>query len=246
MAPRELHVVRVEPQAIAQRHPSCREWPDNLSRGTPERSAILSIMRVDVPVTALPRGFVNEPVGTHTSRTLMLKELARLFAATPPTADAPTLKAIAVDHNALEKSSASGRAKTFRHLRELYGMDPRVEVFRALRIAWRGSAQDRPLLAALCAMARDPVFRGSAPVTAVTPLNATLRKGVFSDEVRADFPAHYSEGVVARVGRNIASSWTQSGHFVGRVDKRRMRADHGDRRIRAVRTSQSEEGRCRG
>ena len=176
---------------------------------------------------ALKCGFVNEPVGTHTSRTLMLKELARLFEAAPPTADAPTLKTIAVDHNAVEKSSASGRAKTFRHLRELYGMDPSVDVFRALRIAWEGSEPDRPLLAALCAMARDPVFRGSAQVTAMTPLNAILGKGIFSEEVVADFPAHYSEGVVARVGRNIASSWTQSGHFVGRVNKRRIRANPG-------------------
>jgi hypothetical protein len=41
-------------------------------------------MRIDVPEKALRAGFVSEPVGTHTSRTIMLPELRALLAAVPP------------------------------------------------------------------------------------------------------------------------------------------------------------------
>src|SRR5687768_11814105 len=113
-------------------------------------------MRIDVPEPSLRHGFLNEPVGTHSSRTLMLRELSKVLGATGDTADAKTLRVAAIHHNAVEKSSASGRTKTFRHLRELYAMDPDVDVFAAMRVAWGGEADERPLLAALCAMARDP------------------------------------------------------------------------------------------
>src|SRR5688500_9977326 len=165
-------------------------------------------MRVDVPDSALAQGFVNEPVGTHSSRTLMRRELAKLLGAAPTDADAAEIRQVAVDHNAVEKSSAAGRTKTYRHLRELYAMDPDVEVFKALRVAWQSAEEERPLLAALCAMARDPVFRATAAVTAKIGEGQELVKGSFAAAVDDDFPGHYSDGVRARIGRNVASSWT--------------------------------------
>ena len=184
-------------------------------------------MRIDVPTAALQHGFVNEPVGTHSSRTMMLRELTKVLDAADDSASAAELRLTAIDRNAVEKSSAAGRSKTFRHLRELYGMDPDLDVFRALRIAWEGDVAERPLLAALCAMARDPVFRGTAYVTMRTPVGSVLDKGSFAEEIRSDFPSHYSAGVIARIGRNVASSWTQSGHFVGRAKKCRTNAQAG-------------------
>lgn len=38
-------------------------------------------MRIDVPPAALVFGFVNDPPGTHTSRTMMLTELRALLVA---------------------------------------------------------------------------------------------------------------------------------------------------------------------
>ena len=184
-------------------------------------------MRFDVPQAALHYGFVNEPVGTHTSRTIMIPELVRVLAASEPSQNAAAVREVAITYNAVEKSSAAGRAKTFRHLRELYGMDPTVEVFRALRVAWNDAEEERPLLAALCAMTRDPVFRASAAVVARTPLDGALTAGVIAEEVAADFPGHYSPGVTARIGRNIASSWTQAGLLIGRTNKRRRPATAG-------------------
>ena len=184
-------------------------------------------MRVDVPHSALMHGCVNEPVGTHTSRTIMIPELSRVLAASERSQDAAAVREVAITYNAVEKSSAAGRTKTFRHLRELYGMDPAVEVFRALRVAWDDAEEERPLLAALCAMTRDPVFRASAAVVARTPLDGALTSGVIAQEVAADFPGHYSPGVTARIGRNVASSWTQAGLLVGRTNKRRQLAKAG-------------------
>jgi hypothetical protein len=190
-------------------------------------AAILAPMRVDVPETALWFGFVNEPVGTHTSRTIMVRELTKVLEEAGPGVAAHALREIAVDHNAVEKPSAAGRTKTFRHLRELYGMDPRVELFQALRIAWNDAESERPLLAALCAMARDPVYRASAGVVRRLSVGDYLSKGTFAAEVAGDFPGHYSKGVSARIGRNVASSWTQAGLLTGRTKKRRQAANAG-------------------
>jgi hypothetical protein len=43
-------------------------------------------VRIDLPNAALLAGSVNEPVGTHTSRTIMLQELMSLFDAASPAA----------------------------------------------------------------------------------------------------------------------------------------------------------------
>ena len=184
-------------------------------------------MRVDVPAEALVHGFVNEPVGTHTSRTLMFRELGAVMTATEESADSRALRDAAVNRNAVEKSSAAGRVKTFRHLRELYGMNPGLNVFLGLRRAWTGDASERPLIAALCALARDPIFRATASVVLAMGEGEEFDKKILAKEVAEDFPGHYSEGVTSRIARNVASSWTQSGHFVGRVNKRRIRANAG-------------------
>jgi hypothetical protein len=157
----------------------------------------------------------------------MLSELAKVLAASGPSQSAADIRQVAITYNAVEKSSAAGRTKTFRHLRELYGMDPAVEVFRALRVAWDEAEEERPLLAALCAMTRDPVFRASTAVVARTPLDGAVTASVIAQEVAADFTGHYSPGVTARIGRNIASSWTQAGLLIGRTNKRRQLAKAG-------------------
>jgi hypothetical protein len=158
---------------------------------------------------------------------MMIRELTKVLAASAPSDDATAVREVAITHNAVEKSSAAGRAKTFRHLRELYAMDPQIEVFRALRVAWDDADDERPLLAMMCAMARDPVLRATASVITRMPVGDLVPKTAFADEVGADFAGHYSAGVVARIGRNVASSWTQAGLLVGRANKRRQAAKVG-------------------
>jgi hypothetical protein len=51
-------------------------------------------MSFKLPEPALVHGFVNDPVGTHGSRTFMLKELRLLLASCPPGAYAQPTAAV--------------------------------------------------------------------------------------------------------------------------------------------------------
>lgn len=57
----------------------------------------------------------------------------------------------------------SGANVTFRHLADLYTPDPSLLVFRALRFFWQRDLDGHPLLVALCAYSRDPIFQAAAP-----------------------------------------------------------------------------------
>jgi len=176
-------------------------------------------MRIDVPPGAILFGFVNEPVGTHTSRTMMLPELSSLLEAVPPDACYEDYRHAAVTLNAVHKGSMSTRQKTFRHLRELYALRPTVPVFAALRATWPNVATGRPLLATLCAVARDPILRATFDeVERLQPGQETTPQelAIAADEA---FPGHHGGTVTARIGRNIAASWKQSGLLEGRARK---------------------------
>lgn len=158
--------------------------------------------------------------GTHTSRTMMLAELAALLAATPATASAGELRDAIIELNVLGKNTLSGRKRAHRYLRELYALDPQALSFRALRDLWNAEPKARPLLALLCALARDPLMRATAPAVLGLPDGAPLSSAELASAVLASYPT-YSDAVAAKIGRNAASSWTQSGHLIGRANKKR-------------------------
>lgn len=66
------------------------------------------------------------------------------------------------EENILGKKTASTRKLTAKHLSELYALDDRVTIFRLLRFFWGPQREGRPLLALLCAAARDPLLRMTA------------------------------------------------------------------------------------
>ena len=161
--------------------------------------------------------------GTHTSRTMMLAELDSLLASTPESADAATLKAAVIDHNVTGKNTLSGRTRTYRYLRELYALDPSQLSYRALRDLWDIDPAARPLLALLSALARDPALRATAPAILEAPEGTHISADDLSAAVRAAYPHSYSQPIAAKIGRNAASTWTQSGHLAGRTNKARAR-----------------------
>lgn len=161
--------------------------------------------------------------GVHTSRTIMLAELGELLAAVPPEADRAGYAAAVVDENVLGKATAATRRGTNQRLGELYALDPRVPVFRVLRRLWPVDAAGRPLLAMLCALARDPLLRSTAPAVLALPPGAGLVRSDFLEDVRRIAGARLNEAVLDKVARNAASSWTQSGHLRGRMRKIRTR-----------------------
>jgi len=180
-------------------------------------------VRVAIPDSAIGFGFRAGPRGTHTSRTMMLAELRTLIANVPSDATpADYVRAVRVD-NLAGKRTASNREHTAQRLAELYALDPHVTIFRVLRRLWDLDPDGQPLLALLCALARDPLLRTTAPaLLALAPGDEFPRQAV-ADALRSDVGARLADATVDKVVRNTASTWTQSGHLRGRVFKKRVR-----------------------
>ena len=170
-------------------------------------------------------GFSYERGGVHTARTMMLVELRALLSYVDPAdaARAGYLEAIQTA-NCLGKRSGKTRTLTFRHLADLYALDPSLLVFRALRFFWQRDVDGQPLLAALCAYSRDPLLRATAPFALGSREGATITREAMEEFIDAQEPGRFSKATLKSTAQNINSSWTQAGHLVGRVRKVRARA----------------------
>ena len=127
--------------------------------------------------------------------------------------------------NVLGKATEASRWRTFRYLRELYLLRPDSLLFRALRDLWSVDADARPLLAGLCALARDAVYRASSDAIIHSSSGDTLSSRDLATAVGECFPDSYSAATLAKIGRNTFSSWEQTGHLAdaGRAGKVRIR-----------------------
>ena len=151
--------------------------------------------------------------GTNTSHTIVVSALATLLDAVPPEADPSEYERAVLVDNVLGKSTDGSRRRTFRYLRELYLLDPRVLLFRGLRDLWTDASDGRPLLAGLCALARDAVFRASQPpIVRATPGDELTSRDL-AEAVDAAFPGVYKQSTALKIGRNTFSSWEQTGHL---------------------------------
>ncbi len=166
-------------------------------------------------------GFRLGDKGTHTSRTMMLDELSAAFAATNADATRAQYAEAAIDGNCFSKTTVATRRLTNQRLGELYGLDPEMPLFRILRDLWDKDENGRPLLAVLVAMARDPLLLATAPsIISLQPGVEFLRDGM-KTALRKLVGDRLNDAILDKVVRNAASSWSQSGHMVGRTFKRR-------------------------
>lgn len=149
--------------------------------------------------------------------------LRSVLAATPATATRDEYERVAVEENVLGRATRAGRARTFRYLRELYLLDPSRLLFRALRDLWDEDVTAQPLLACLTALVRDSALRATADTLLAAPVGASVDAAVLTGAVAERYPDVYNASTAAKIGRNTASSWTQSGHLEGRSVKRRRR-----------------------
>lgn len=164
--------------------------------------------------------------GATTSHTVLVPALRALLDAVDRGADSLAYSTAVLERNVLGKQTAESRRRTLRYLRELYLLKPDSVLFRALRDLWNDDPAGQPLLAGLCALARDPVFRASAaPVLASNPGDRVL-SAELAEAVEEEFPTAYSDSTLAKIGRNTLSSWEQTGHLeaVARTEKVRGRA----------------------
>ena len=168
-------------------------------------------------------GFRFGDKGTHTSRTMMLDELRAVLDVTPATANRNAYATAIIDENAAAKDTLSTRKLSNQRLGELYGLDQSIAVFRVMRRLWSDAdSSSRPLLALLCAIARDPLLAGT--LDAVVPLRAgqEFPRIEARSILRRAVGARLNEAILDKVVRNAASSWTQSGHLEGRTFKKRL------------------------
>lgn len=163
------------------------------------------------------------PGGSHSSRTIMLAEVQRVLDTVQAGSPPDSYRLAIVTHNVLGKGTDSTRRKSYRHLRELYGLSESVSLFAVLRRLYIADPQGIQLLAFLCAWSRDPLLRATTPAVSPVSEGTTVSSGDLAKAVAEAFPGQYSELNQGKIARNAASSWTQSGHLVGRARKVRRR-----------------------
>jgi hypothetical protein len=168
-------------------------------------------------------GFRLTPGGTHLSRTIMLAELRHVLEAeAQPTPD--RLRSLVLDENVLQKRTGSARRLSLRHLRELYGLGAPPPILRAMMYLWPKAGEGQPILALLAALAREALLRDSAEIILPALAGARVHAADFADSFEGRYSDYYTVKMLAKISRNCASSWTQSGHLRGRVRKVRRKA----------------------
>lgn len=182
-----------------------------------------NFQHIDTPETEFEvAGFRFGDKGTHTSRTMMLVELTDLLAVLPATATREDYAEAIIEDNVLGKQTASTRRLTNQRLGELHGLSQSIPIFRILRRLWDIDEQGRPLIALLCALARDPLLRASAQAVLPMPVGGELTRSSMTSAIRAATGNRLNESILDKVARNAGSSWSQSGHLQGRVRKIRQ------------------------
>ena len=167
-------------------------------------------------------GFRFGEKGTHTSRTMMLAELTELLAAVPANAAREEYADAIIEDNILGKQTTSTRRLTNQRLGELYGLSLTVPLFRVLRRLWDIDEPGRPLIALLCAVARDPLLRATSKAVLPMPIGSELLRSAMTSVIRESVGMRLNESILDKVARNAGSSWSQSGHLEGRVRKIRQ------------------------
>lgn len=171
-------------------------------------------------------GFNRNGTSAHYARTMMLDELEALLAAEPDeSARRGRYQACVARENCLAKRSAISREITFRHLARLYGLDPEIPVFRALRHLWAKDGASRPLLALLCAHARDPLLYYAAPFIWQHKPGEEISSAAVADFLKKKYETRLSQATLNSASRNIRSTFTQSGHLRGNSQKTRARVN---------------------
>lgn len=164
-------------------------------------------------------GFRFGDKGTHTSRTMMLDELTELLAAVPANAARAEYAEAIIEDNILGKQTTSTRRLTNQRLGELYGLSLTTPLFRILRRLWDIDEPGRPLIALLCAVARDPLLRATSKTVLPMPVGSELLRSAMTSAIRESVGRRLNEAILDKVARNAGSSWSQSGHLEGRVRK---------------------------
>jgi hypothetical protein len=157
--------------------------------------------------------------GAHTARTLMLDEISTLLSQLPLAEGRNTFLEAILVKNILSKSTTSSRKRTFEHLISLYVLDSGALLFRLLRHFWRLDPAGRGLTVLVSARARDPLLQLGSDFLLRIPIGDVYDPAAFEDFIERTFPVRFSNKTRRSLAQNIASTFTQTGFFDGRVKK---------------------------
>ena len=169
-------------------------------------------------------GLKNTTGSALTKRTLMLKELTQLFEyVSNISATIEEYKKCIIEDNCLGKKTYNNRVYTFKYLTQLYSLNVEECLFRSLRYFYKRDPDSLPLLTLLSAFARDTIIRKSTEYIMNLSIGEKPEKQIFQEFINKKFPNRFGEKMLQSLIRNLLSSWTQSGHLSGRVNKVRTR-----------------------
>lgn len=168
------------------------------------------------------RPFVLGELRTTASHTIGVPHLIELLRALPADATREQYRDSVIEDNLLGRPTQTGRQRSFRHLRELYFLDPSRPEFVALRRLWDIDADAQPLIAGILAFTRDGILRASIGPIQQTPPGGIVTSEDLTRAVTAVYGADLSESTLGKTGRNTGASWTQTGHLMGRTKKVRQ------------------------
>ena len=166
-------------------------------------------------------GFRFGDRGTHTSRTMMLAEIEVLLDVTGEADERDDYTSAIIDRNCLSKVTAATRQLSRQRLSELYGLDPKLPLFRVLRRLWNIDRENHPRLALLAAIARDPLLVATTPSIIPLTQGMEFQREPMKAILRSAVGDRLNDRTLEKVCRNAASTWTQSGHLEGRTFKKR-------------------------
>lgn len=172
-----------------------------------------------IPSNSEKFGFVIEGFGAHSGRTIMSKDMKLLLESCLPEAEKDEYAQAVLVNNVLLKKTGAARKEAYSRLSRLYGLDNSILLFRVFREFWEQDKESQSLILILYAIARDPILRVSVDLILNSVAGDQLVATDFEKEVVDTYGDQLTEKTTASIGRNIASSWTQSGHLTGRSNK---------------------------
>ena len=175
-----------------------------------------------VPQAATVFGLRIVPTGTHLSSTMKLDELRILLGGRGLRGSVDEYRTAVVDQNVLGKPTVASRRITFDRLRELYGLEADLLVFRALVDLWDVDVRAQPMIALLCATARDPILRAVTPFILRLPIGEAVTKQELADEANVQFPEKFVSSSQERLGGHMSSTWEKARLLSGQ--RKRLRA----------------------
>ncbi|MCX8564025.1 hypothetical protein OS122_24320 [Mycolicibacterium mucogenicum] len=159
---------------------------------------------------------------TTSSHTIGIPHLVELLRIVPADAAHERYREAVVHDNVLGRPTQTGRQRSFRHLRELYFLDPARREFAAMRRLWDVEPDARGLLAGTLAFTRDGILRASFQAVEHAAVGSIVTSADLTTAVTAVYGTQLSEETLGKTGRNTGACWTQTGHLVGRAKKVRQ------------------------